>query len=42
MNGGIKNNPILGQKVSNYLIDSIEAKLRILKKFAEINNEEND
>jgi hypothetical protein len=42
MNGGIKNNPILGQKVSNYLIDSIEAKLSILKKFAEINNEEND
>ncbi len=42
MNGGIKNNPILGQKVSNYLIDSIEAKLSILKKFAEINHEENN
>ena len=40
MRGGIKNNPMLGQKVSNYLIDSIEAKLSILKKFADLYNED--
>ena len=31
LNGGIGNNPNLGKKVSNLLIDSIEAKLSILK-----------
>ena len=30
LNGGIENNPELGKKVSNLLIDSIEAKLSIL------------
>ena len=29
-NGGIKNNPEIGQKISNLLIDSIEAKLSII------------
>ena len=32
INGGIENNPELGKKVSSLLIDSIEAKLSILKK----------
>ena len=32
LNGGIENNPELGKQVSNLLIDSIEAKLSILKK----------
>ena len=32
LNGGIENNPELGKKVSNLLIESIEAKLSILKK----------
>jgi hypothetical protein len=32
LNGGIENNPELGKKVSSLLIDSIEAKLSILKK----------
>ena len=32
LNGGIENNPELGQKVSSLLIDSIEAKLSILTK----------
>ena len=32
LNGGIENNPELGQKVSNLIIDSIEAKLSILNK----------
>ena len=32
LNGGIENNPELGQKVSSLLIDSIEAKLSILNK----------
>ena len=31
-NGGIKNNPETGKKVSGYLIDSIKAKLSILNK----------
>ena len=31
LNGGLENNPELGKKVSNLLIDSIEAKLSILK-----------
>ena len=31
--GGVKNNPQIGQKISNLLIDSIEAKLSILDKF---------
>lgn len=32
LNGGIQNNPELGRRVSSLLIDSIEAKLSILKK----------
>ena len=32
VNGGIENNPELGRKVSNLLIDSIQAKINILKK----------
>lgn len=36
LSGGIENNPQLGKKVSNLLIESIEAKLSILKK---VNNE---
>ena len=32
VNGGIENNPELGKKVSSLLIESIEAKLSILKK----------
>ena len=32
LNGGIGNNPLMGKKVSNLLIDSIEAKLSILNK----------
>ena len=31
-NGGVKNNPEIGQKISNLLIDSIEAKLSIINK----------
>ena len=38
LNGGLENNPELGQKVSNLLIDSIEAKLSILK-YIESNSE---
>ena len=30
INGGIANNPKLGRKVSNLLLDSIQAKLSIL------------
>ena len=33
--GGVKNNPEIGEKISNMLIDSIEAKLSILNKFKE-------
>ena len=36
LEGGIGKNPELGQEVSNLLIDSIEAKLSILNKLAEI------
>ena len=36
LNGGIENNPELGKKVSNLLIDSIEAKLSILKKVNDV------
>ena len=32
LNGGLKNNPEAGKKISNYLIGSIEAKLTILNK----------
>ena len=32
LSGGIENNPELGRKVSSLLIDSIEAKINILKK----------
>ena len=32
LNGGVGNNPKMGKKVSNLLIDSIEAKLSILNK----------
>ena len=35
LNGGIENNPELGQKVSCLLIDSIEAKLSILNKITQ-------
>ena len=38
MNGGIENNPELGQKVSSLLIDSIEAKLSILSKITQEKN----
>ena len=31
--GGVKNNPNIAKKISNLLIDSIEAKLSILNKF---------
>ena len=34
--GGIANNPELGLKVSNLLIDSIQAKINILKKMNEV------
>lgn len=40
LNGGIQNNPELGKRVSSLLIDSIEAKLSILKKFADLYNED--
>ena len=36
LEGGIGQNPELGQEVSNLLIDSIEAKLSILNKLAEM------
>ena len=32
LKGGIENNPELGKKVSNLIIDSIEAKINMLKK----------
>ena len=32
LNGGVGNNPKMGKKVSNLLINSIEAKLSILNK----------
>ena len=32
LRGGIENNPELGKKVSNLIIDSIEAKINMLKK----------
>ena len=32
LNGGVESNPELGKRVSSLLIDSIEAKLSILKK----------
>ena len=32
-NGGVKNNPEMGDKITNMIIDSIEAKLSILNKF---------
>jgi len=35
LNGGMKNNPEFGQKISNLIINSIEAKLSILNKFKE-------
>jgi len=35
INGGMKNNPEIGQKLSNLIINSIEAKLSILNKFKE-------
>ena len=31
LKGGIENNPELGKKVSNLIIDSIEAKINMLK-----------
>ena len=36
LNGGIENNPELGKKVSSLLIDSIEAKLSILRKVNDV------
>ena len=36
LNGGVESNPELGKKVSNLLIDSIEAKLSILKKIGKV------
>ena len=38
LRGGIENNPELGRKVSSLLIDSIEAKINILKKINMNNN----
>ena len=35
LNGGVGNNPEIGEKISNLIIDSIEAKLSILNKFNE-------
>ena len=35
-NGGIENNPELGKKVTNLLIDSIQAKIHILKKMNKV------
>ena len=35
-NGGVVNNPEIGQKISDLIIDSIEAKLSILNKFGDI------
>ena len=35
LNGGMKNNPEFGQKISNLIINSIEAKLSILNKYNE-------
>ena len=35
LNGGVQNNPEIGEKISNLIIDSIEAKLSILNKFNE-------
>ena len=35
INGGIKNNPELGKKVTGHLIDSIKTKLNILNQFNE-------
>ena len=35
-NGGVMNNPEIGQKISDLIIDSIEAKLSILNKFSDI------
>ena len=36
INGGIENNPELGKKVTNLIIDSIQAKINILKKMNEV------
>ena len=38
LNGGVGNNPEVGKKVSNLLIDSIEAKLSILNQLNENKN----
>lgn len=35
LNGGMRNNPEFGQKISNLIISSIGAKLSILNKFKE-------
>ena len=37
LNGGVKNHPEIGDKISNLIIDSIEAKLSILNKFNDDN-----
>jgi hypothetical protein len=37
LNGGVKNHPEIGEKISNLIIDSIEAKLSILNKFNDDN-----
>ena len=36
LKGGFENNPELGKEVSNLLIDSIQAKINILKKMNEV------
>ena len=36
LRGGIENNPELGKKVSNLIIDSIEAKINMLKKMNDV------
>ena len=35
-NGGVMNNPEIGQKISDLIFDSIEAKLSILNKFSDM------
>ena len=36
LNGGIENNPKLGKEVGNLLLDSIEAKINLLKKMNKV------
>ena len=39
LSGGIENNPELGRKVSSLLLDSIEAKINLLKKMSKVAND---